>query len=79
MIANIEALFIIWRSRLGRLHDEMLFAGLKPIALDTGDIVSLTVPHARCGTVGVAAVGAAGDLDWDRNYLYGHHTGSVSI
>ena len=79
MIANLEALFIIWRSRLGRLHDEMLFARLKPLALDAVDIVSCAVPRERCRAVGIAVAGMAGDLDWDRNYLYGHHTGSVSI
>jgi len=40
MIANLEALFILRRFRSGRLHDEMLFAWLKPLTLDEHDFVS---------------------------------------
>ena len=63
MIANLEVLFILRCFRLGRLHDEMLLARLKPFAFDLGDFVSFMVPYKRCRPVGVAAAGIAGDLD----------------
>ena len=78
MIANLEALFIIWRSRLGRLHDEMLFARLEPLTFDACDLESFVFPHKRYRPVGVAVAGMAGDFDWVGT-IYGHHTGSVSI
>jgi hypothetical protein len=63
MIANLEVLFILRCFRLGRLHDEMLLARLKPFAFDPGDFVSFFIPYEGYWTVGIAVAGVAGDLD----------------
>lgn len=59
----MAALFTLRDASNRRFNDEVFRTGLKPLALDAGDIVSLAVQHERCGVVGVAAAGAACDAD----------------